>query len=144
MGFVINRCYSYQLAAANPTMRSFLEGKKKSIQEKLERSHVTLAHKRSHGVATVASYSQHLNREVPVELTELIYNDKMAALTAHVGSVDGETVVSKNEWPHVTLWTAEGVTAKEANTLPQLYLEGKASRLVIYPPVSISGPLEFF
>ncbi|VYS45357.1 unnamed protein product [Arabidopsis thaliana] len=133
-----------KLAAANPTMRSFLEGKKKSIQEKLERSHVTLAHKRSHGVATVASYSQHLNREVPVELTELIYNDKMAALTAHVGSVDGETVVSKNEWPHVTLWTAEGVTAKEANTLPQLYLEGKASRLVIDPPVSISGPLEFF
>ncbi|KAG7653470.1 tRNA ligase phosphodiesterase [Arabidopsis suecica] len=133
-----------KLAASSPTMRSFLEGKKKTIQEKLERSHVTLAHKRSHGVAAVASYGQHLNREIPVELTELIYNDKMAALTANVGCVDGETVVSKNEWPHVTLWTAEGVTAKEANTLPQLYLEGKASRLVIDPPVSISGPLEFF
>ncbi|KAG7536957.1 tRNA ligase phosphodiesterase [Arabidopsis suecica] len=133
-----------KLAAANPTMRFFLEGKKKTIQEKLERSHVTLAHKRSHGVAAVASYGQHLNREIPVELTELIYNDKMAALTANVGCVDGETVVSKNEWPHVTLWTAEGVTAKEANTLPQLYLEGKASRVVIDPPVSISGPLEFF
>ncbi|KAL1201941.1 tRNA ligase 1 [Cardamine amara subsp. amara] len=133
-----------KLAAANPTVRSFLEGKKKMIKEKLERSHVTLAHKRSHGVAAVASYGQHLNREVPVELTELIYNDKMAALTAHVGSVDGETIVSKNEWPHVTLWTAKGVTAKEANTLPQLYLEGKASRLLIDPPVGISGPLEFF
>ncbi|XP_010475570.1 PREDICTED: uncharacterized protein LOC104754968 isoform X2 [Camelina sativa] len=133
-----------ELATAHPTVGSFLEGKKKKIQEKLERSHVTLAHKRSHGVAAVASYGQHLNREVPVELTELIYNDKMAALTAHVGSVDGETIVSKNEWPHVTLWTAEGVTAREANTLPQLYVEGKASRLLIGPPVSISGPLEFF
>ncbi|XP_023644755.1 tRNA ligase 1 isoform X2 [Capsella rubella] len=132
------------LAAAHPTVRSFLEGKEKRIQEKLERCHVTLAHKRSHGVAAVASYGQHLNREVPIELTEFIYNDKMAALTAHVGSVDGETIISKNEWPHVTLWTAEGVTAKEANTLPQLYLEGKASCLVIDPPVSVSGPLEFF
>ncbi|CAH2038619.1 unnamed protein product [Thlaspi arvense] len=133
-----------KLAAENPTVRSFLEGKKKSIKEKLERAHVTLAHKRSHGVAAVASYGQHLNREVPVELTELIFNDKMAALTAHVGSVDGETIVPKNEWTHVTLWTAEGVTAKEANTLPQLHSDGKANRTVIDPPVSISGPLEFF
>ncbi|KAL0865271.1 hypothetical protein Bca101_044389 [Brassica carinata] len=133
-----------KLAASNPTVRSFLEGKKKSIEEKLERAHVTLAHKRSHGVAAVARYGQHLNRDVPVELTELIFNDNMAALTAHVGSVDGETIVCKNEWPHVTLWTAEGVTAKEANTLPQLYADGKASRLVIDPPASVSGPLEFF
>ncbi|KAL0723717.1 hypothetical protein Bca4012_038316 [Brassica carinata] len=133
-----------KLAASNPTVRSFLEGKKKSIEEKLERAHVTLAHKRSHGVAAVARYGQHLNRDVPVELTELIFNDNMAALTAHVGSVDGETIVCKNEWPHVTLWTAEGVTAKEANTLPQLYADGKASRMVIDPPASVSGPLEFF
>ncbi|KFK43107.1 hypothetical protein AALP_AA1G080900 [Arabis alpina] len=133
-----------KLAAANPTVKSFLEGKKKGIEEKLERAHVTLAHKRSHGVAAVASYGQHLNREVPVELTELIFNDKVAALTAHVGSVDGETIISKNEWPHVTLWTAKGIIAREANTLPQLYSEGKASRVVIDPPVSISGPLEFF
>ncbi|WZZ83844.1 hypothetical protein YC2023_104416 [Brassica napus] len=133
-----------KLAASNPTMRSFLEGKKHRIEEKLERAHVTLAHKRSHGVAAVARYGQHLNREVPVELTELLFNDKMAAFTAHVGSVDGETIVSKNEWPHVTLWTAEGVTAKEANALPQLYADGKASRLVIDPPASVAGPLEFF
>ncbi|KAJ4866805.1 RNAligase [Raphanus sativus] len=133
-----------KLAASNPTMRSFLEGKKKSIEEKLERAHVTLAHKRSHGVAAVARYGQHLNREVPVELTEFIFNDKMAAFTAHIGSVDGETVVCKNEWPHVTLWTAEGVTAREANALPQLYADGKASRMVIDPPASVSGPLEFF
>ncbi|XP_018490346.2 tRNA ligase 1 isoform X1 [Raphanus sativus] len=133
-----------KLATSNPTMRSFLEGKKKRIEEKLERAHVTLAHKRSHGVAAVARYGQHLNREVPVELTELIFNDKMAAFTAHVGSVDGETIVSKNEWPHVTLWTAEGVTAKEANALPQLHADGKASRVVIDPPALVSGPLEFF
>ncbi|CAH8386665.1 unnamed protein product [Eruca vesicaria subsp. sativa] len=133
-----------KLAASNPTMRSFLEGKKKSIEEKLERAHVTLAHKRSHGVAAVARYGQHLNKEVLVELTELIFNDKMAAFTAHVGSVDGETILCKNEWPHVTLWTAEGVTAREANTLPQLYADGKASRMVIDPPASVSGPLEFF
>ncbi|ESQ50769.1 hypothetical protein EUTSA_v10023078mg [Eutrema salsugineum] len=123
-----------QLVAENPRVRSFLQ-EKKSIEEKLERAHVTLAHK---------CYGQHLNREVLVELTELIFNDKMAALTAHVGSVDGETIVAKNEWPHIALWTAEGVTAKEANTLPQLYADGKASHMVIDPLVSISGPLVFF
>ena len=95
----------YATNIVNATIKSFLEGKKKRIEEKLERAHVTLAHKRSHGVAAVARYGEHLNREVPVELTELIFNDKMAAFTAHVGSVDGETIVSKNEWPYVTLWT---------------------------------------
>ncbi|XP_010542600.1 PREDICTED: uncharacterized protein LOC104815752 isoform X2 [Tarenaya hassleriana] len=131
-----------RLAETNPKVKAFLEGK--SIEEKLQRAHVTLAHKRSHGVTAVASYGLHLNRMVPVELTAILFNQKMAALTARPGSVDDETIVSRNEWPHVTLWTAEGVTAKEANSLPQLYSEGKATLVEINPPATISGPLEFF
>ncbi|KAF2321845.1 hypothetical protein GH714_003057 [Hevea brasiliensis] len=98
----------------------------KHLEHNLKKTHLTLAHKRSHGVTAVASYGMFLNQKVPVELTALLFTDKMAALEAQPGSVDGEKVVSKNEWPHVTIWTAEGVAPKEANTLPRLFSEGKA------------------
>lgn len=114
------------------------------MENTLKKAHVTLAHKRSHGVTAVASYGVFLNRDVPVHMTALIFNDKMAALEAEPGSVDGEQIRSKNQWPHVTLWTAEGVLAKEANLLPQLLSEGKATRIDISPPVKISGRLDFY
>lgn len=110
----------------------------------LTKAHVTLAHKRTHGVATIASYGVFLHKEVPVELTALLFTDKMAAFEAELGSVDGERVVSKNEWPHVTIWTAEGLGPKHANRLPELLAEGKATRIQINPPITIRGALEFY
>ena len=110
----------------------------------LLKAHVTLAHKRSHGVTAVASYGVFLHNQVPVELSALLFTDKMAAFEANLGSVDGERVISKNQWPHVTIWTAEGVAAKEANTLPELLSEGKATCIQLNPPVTISGTLNFY
>uniref|UniRef100_A0A7N1A6Z7 tRNA ligase phosphodiesterase domain-containing protein n=1 Tax=Kalanchoe fedtschenkoi TaxID=63787 RepID=A0A7N1A6Z7_KALFE len=129
------------VALENPDVEGFLKDKR--FEESLKRAHVTLAHKRSHGLAAVCSYAQFVNREVPVEITALLFSDKLAALEAHIGSVDGERIKSLNEWPHITLWTAQGVPPKEANTLPQLHSEGKATRIEISPPITISGPLEF-
>ena len=105
---------------------------------------MTLAHKRSHGIKAVADYGLFLHKKVPVELTALLYSDKMAAFEAIPGSVEGEKIDSKNEWPHVTLWTGEGVAAKEANMLPQLLAEGKANRIDFNPPISMSGTMEFY
>ncbi|RZS04510.1 hypothetical protein BHM03_00034856, partial [Ensete ventricosum] len=68
----------------------------------------------------------------------------LAALEAQLGSINGEKIDSKNEWPHATLWTAPGTAPKEANTLPQLVSEGKATRIDIVPPVTISGVLDFY
>ena len=68
----------------------------------------------------------------------------MAALEAQLGCVDDEQIFSKNQWPHVTIWTGEEVAPKEANTLPQLLSEGKATIVEINPPITISGPLEFY
>jgi hypothetical protein len=68
----------------------------------------------------------------------------MAALEAEIGSVDSEKAVPKNEWPHVTIWTGEKMAAKEANRLPQLLLEGKATRFEINPPITISGTLGLY
>ncbi|RWW31948.1 hypothetical protein GW17_00003403 [Ensete ventricosum] len=70
--------------------------------------------------------------------------DKLAALEAQLGSINGEKIDSKNEWPHATLWTAPGTAPKEANTLPQLVSEGKATRIDIVPPVTVSGVLIFY
>ncbi|XP_021746101.1 tRNA ligase 1-like [Chenopodium quinoa] len=116
----------------------------KNLEDTLRKAHVTLAHKRSHGVIAVANFGQFLNQKVDVELTALLISDNMAALEARIGSVDGEKIESKNEWPHVTLWTASGIAAKEASTLPQLVAQGKASRIEIDPPVVIVGEVDFF
>ncbi|WRX32160.1 tRNA ligase [Theobroma cacao] len=131
-----------KLSGENVKVEAFL--KYKHMEDILKKAHVTLAHKRSHGVISVASYGPYLHRQVPVELTALLFTDKIAALEARLGSVDDEKIVSKNQWPHVTIWSAEGVAPKEANTLPQLLSEGKASLVEIDPPITISGRLEFY
>ncbi|KAK8459100.1 hypothetical protein SEVIR_2G072500v4 [Setaria viridis] len=114
------------------------------LEDSLTKAHVTLAHKRGHGVAAVASYGVYQHQEVPVSFNALYYTDKMAALEAQLGAVNGEQIESRNEWPHATLWTAAGVAPKEANTLPQLAAEGKATRVPIEPPITISGVLDFY
>ncbi|OMO71211.1 hypothetical protein CCACVL1_18365 [Corchorus capsularis] len=131
-----------KLSGKNAEIEAFL--KDKHMENTLKKAHVTLAHKRSHGVAAVANYGLYLHRQVPVELTALLFTDKMAAFEAQLGSVDGEKIVSKNQWPHITIWTGEGVAPKEANTLTQLHSEGKATRVEISPPITISGTLEFY
>ncbi|KAL0436472.1 UNVERIFIED_CONTAM: tRNA ligase 1 [Sesamum radiatum] len=130
------------LGQKDPKVEGFL--KDKNLNSSLTKAHVTLAHKRSHGVAAVASYGPHLHRNVPIYMNALLFSDKLAALEASPGMVDGEKINSKNEWPHVTLWTAEGIAAKEANRLPHLLAEGKATRVEINPPIDITGVLEFF
>ncbi|XP_061359038.1 tRNA ligase 1 isoform X2 [Gastrolobium bilobum] len=129
------------LAETNPKIGSFLEDKHLG---NLNRAHLTLAHKRSHGIKAVADYGIFLHKRVPVELTALLFSDKMAAFEACPGSVEDEKIVSKNAWPHVTLWTGEGVSAKEANLLPQLLAEGKANRIDFDPPINIYGTIEFY
>ncbi|KAK9079407.1 hypothetical protein SSX86_001078 [Deinandra increscens subsp. villosa] len=123
-----------------PKVKTFVES---NIQNNLERAHITLAHKRSHGVTAVANYGRFVNQKVPVDVTALLLSDKLAALETHPGSVDGQKISSKNEWPHLTLWTAQGIPPKEANTLPELVLQGKATRFEINPPFTISGILQF-
>ncbi|XP_038693813.1 tRNA ligase 1-like [Tripterygium wilfordii] len=119
----------------NPKFEAFLKDKLCCLR----RAHATLAHKRSHGVTAVASHGFFLDRKVPVELTAFLFTDKMAALEAQLGSVDGEKKVSRNQW------TAQGVAPTEANALPQLHCEGKATRIEINPPITIiQGMLEFF
>ncbi|KAJ4725978.1 putative RNA ligase [Melia azedarach] len=130
------------LAGKDPNVDLFF--KDKDMEHNMTKAHVTLAHKRSHGVTALASFGPYVNRNVPVQLTALFFTDKMAALEAELGSVDDEKIVSRNQWPHVTIWTGEGVPPKEANTLQQLDAEGKATRIEINPPFTISGTLEFY
>ncbi|KAK1312273.1 hypothetical protein QJS10_CPA07g01100 [Acorus calamus] len=131
-----------ELAEKIPGARDFL--KDKDMESKLNRAHITLAHKRAHGVTAVASYGVFAQQNVPVHLTALLFSDKLAAFEAKLGAINDEKISSKNQWPHVTIWTGEGASAKEANMLPQLLSEGKATRIEIDPPVTISGTLDFY
>lgn len=131
-----------QLAQKDPRVEGFL--KDNNLKSSLTKAHLTLAHKRSHGVTAVASYGPHVNRNVPVNVIALLFTDKLAALEAEPGVVDDEKISSKNEWPHVTLWTAQGIAAKEANMLSHLHAQGNATRVEVNPPVTITGVLEFF
>ncbi|XP_057248037.1 tRNA ligase 1 isoform X3 [Beta vulgaris subsp. vulgaris] len=130
------------IAVRNPKVEVFFSDK--NLADTLNKVHITLAHKRSHGVIAVANYGQYLNRKVDVEFTALLLSDNVAALEARLGSVDGEKINCKNKWPHATLWTASGIAAKEASTLPELVSQGMASRIEIDPPVLITGEVEFF
>jgi len=133
--------YIMQLAESNPKIDAWLKDKN---LENLNRAHVTLAHKKSHGIKAVADYGIYLNKKVPVELAALLFSDKIAALEAFPGSVEGEKIISKNPWAHITLWTAEGVAPKEANMLPQLFAAGKATRIDFNPPIILSGTVDFY
>ena len=130
------------MAEKDTAVNSFLN--KIRLEDNLKKAHVTLAHKRGHGVAAVASYGIYQHQEAPVSFNALYYTDKMAALEAQLGAVNDEQINSRNEWPHATLWTAPGVAAKEANVLPQLASEGKAERVPIDPPITISGVVDFY
>lgn len=132
-----------QLGEKNSNVDAFF--KEKNIDASLKKAHLTLAHKKSHGVIAIANYGSVLHQDVPVEMTALYFSDKLVALEGHPGSSsDGEKVTSKNVWPHVTLWTDEGIAAKEANNLPQLFSEGKATKIEINPPITVTGTVEFY
>ncbi|KAK9732611.1 hypothetical protein RND81_04G010000 [Saponaria officinalis] len=131
-----------EIGTIHPEIEAYFRDK--NLADTVTKAHVTLAHKKSHGVITVANYSQFVDRDVDVKFTALLWSDTMAALEAQVGSVDGEKVNSKNDWPHVTLWTAPGVPAREANYLPLLVSEGKASRVELHPPTVVIGKVNFF
>ncbi|KAK8651389.1 hypothetical protein V6N13_140991 [Hibiscus sabdariffa] len=73
-----------KLSGMNTNVEAFL--KDKNIDDFLKKAHVTLAHKKSHGVTSLAAYSLYLHREVPVELNALLFTDKTAALQAQLGS----------------------------------------------------------
>ncbi|KQJ83582.1 tRNA ligase 1 [Brachypodium distachyon] len=131
-----------KVAEKDTDVSNFLNGIK--LEDNLMKVHVTLAHKRAHGVAAVASYSLYRNKKLPVSFNAFFYNDKMAALGAQLGMVNGEAIVSNNDFPHCTLWTVGGVAPKEANTLPQLVSQGKAKRVLIDSPITISGIVNFY
>ncbi|XP_042455915.1 tRNA ligase 1-like isoform X2 [Zingiber officinale] len=131
-----------KVACTDAKAKAFIEGK--NLSNSLMKAHVTLAHKRSHGVTSVASYGVFLKQNVPVDFTALLFSDKLAALEVQLGSINSEKIDSKNEWPHATLWTAPGTPPKEANTLSHLAAEGKATRIDIKPQITVSGVLDFF
>lgn len=126
----------HKLSLSNQHVQEFLSGKR--IESNLKSAHVTLAHKRSHGVPAVAAYGALCGSSVPVQLSALLFSDRLCALEAHI-CANNQGVSSKNDWSHVTVWTAEGIPPKEANSLPQLVPQGQACRIDFSRPFVIPG-----
>lgn len=131
-----------KIADLDSRAKIFLE--ERNVKSTLNSAHVTLAHKRSHGVTAVASFGVFCGQQVPVEFTAILFSDKLAALETHFGCIGDEKISSKNEWPHLTIWTGAGATPKEANTLPQLVSEGRAIRIDFKEPFTLMGTVNFF
>ncbi|KAH7445091.1 hypothetical protein KP509_02G106200 [Ceratopteris richardii] len=125
-----------QLAETSPEIQMYFLDKNFTMSS----AHITLAHKRSHGVAAVAAYGEICGVEVPVRLTSFLFSDKTCALEAQIIE-NQQGIVSRNQWPHVTIWTAEGTKPKESNSLPEVVRSGHASR-VDFMPIELSGVVE--
>ncbi|MCO5574341.1 hypothetical protein L7F22_028124 [Adiantum nelumboides] len=125
-----------QLAATNKELEKYFLGRMVIVNS----AHVTLAHKREHGVAAVAAFGEARGVVVSVKLKALLFSSKMCALEVQIMQNE-RGIYSQNEWPHVTVWTAQGTKAKEANALPLMVTRGHASR-VDFAPVTVSGVLE--
>ncbi|KAH7352715.1 hypothetical protein KP509_19G059900 [Ceratopteris richardii] len=110
----------------------------RGIDRSLQACHVTLAHKVSHGLPAVAAFGSSQGVVVPIHLTAFLFSEKMCALEAVIPANE-HNIASQNEWPHVTVWTAQGTRPKEANFLPQLVSEGRASRVSFSVPFIVNG-----
>ena len=75
----------------------------KNVKNTFNSAHVTLAHKRAHGVTAVATFGVFRGQQVPVEFTAILFSDKLAALETHLGCIGNEKISSKNEWTHLTI-----------------------------------------
>lgn len=128
-----------EVRVQNPQVEAVLS--MKHLKESLRTSHITLAHKNSHGAAALAAYAPLRGTETQLQLTALLFSEKLAALEVHLtpGSVS-----SKNEWPHLTVWTGPGMQAKDANMLPQLVAAGEAKRVDLEEPVTLTGRINFY
>ncbi|KAG6543229.1 hypothetical protein Mapa_015480 [Marchantia paleacea] len=130
------------ISAQSLQAQTYLSGK--SWRENLSKAHVTLAHKHAHGVAAVSAYGSLRASPAPVQFTALVFTDKLCALEVQLNAAGEEqTIKSLNSWPHVTVWTGQGMKPKDANALPALVDKGQAQRIVFPNPISITGTVDF-
>lgn len=125
----------------NPPVEAALSNK--NLKGSLGQAHITLAHKASHGGAAVAAYAPQRGSETQVQLTALLFSEKLVAVEVQLAASGEKAVVSKNEWPHLTVWTASGMKAKDANELPQMVESGEATRVEL-KPVTLTGLINFY
>lgn len=125
-----------QLAATNKELENYFCSRTVIVNS----AHLTLVHKHAHGVASVAAFGDVCGEAFPVKLKALLFSTEVCALEAEI--MENERgVYSRNEWPHVTVWTGHGTQAKEANILPEIVTRGHAYR-VDFEPVMLDGVVQ--
>eukprot|EP00271_Cylindrocystis_brebissonii_P006260 TRINITY_DN18972_c0_g1_i1.p1 TRINITY_DN18972_c0_g1~~TRINITY_DN18972_c0_g1_i1.p1 ORF type:complete len:1171 (+),score=244.92 TRINITY_DN18972_c0_g1_i1:325-3837(+) len=140
-----------EVAQRDARVADFLSGRETEIQHQLHRSHVTLAHHRSHGHAAVIEYAALEGAKVQMEAKQLLFNKHCAALHVHwesgasaggSGQRQQQQVVSATEFNHITIWLAPKAKAVASNDLPLEVECGESTRLEFEHPLQLLGKVE--
>lgn len=90
----------FQVSASDDKVKAYVTTR--GIDRSLQQAHVTLAHKKSHGVPAVAVFGGLRGVSVPIQLTAFLYADNMCALEANIPKNENN-ISSQNDWPHITV-----------------------------------------
>ena len=90
----------FQVSASDEKVNAYITTR--GIDRSLQVAHVTLAHKKSHGVPAVAVFGGVRGVSVPIQLTAFLYAENMCALEASIPKNEN-SISSRNEWPHITV-----------------------------------------
>lgn len=133
-----------QVSHVNKEAAGFLAQAQPASGTQLSKGHITLAHKRSHGVAAVASFASFLGQEVDLVITGLLFDERTAALAVDWSEERKEQGIrSLNPFPHITIWVNDGAKAMEANALADRAASGDATAIQLPNPLHTAGTVSF-
>ena len=112
--------------------------------------HVTMAHYSQLSQIEMRSrFGSVVDKEVRLKVSACLYGDTNVALSVSLPkSIEGEIPVplptSKNKYPHITVWFAEGSEAADSNKLPGMVAAGTAKAFQPIEEIAIAGRLSYW
>jgi len=114
----------------------------------VDMTHLTLCHYTQLSQGEIReTFRRLLGQEVALEVTTLLWNERIAALAVNVAqqSLDGSEVPRpQNEFAHITIWHRDDVSPAEANSLPGLVSSGQAQGFSLSEKISLTGKVSFW
>lgn len=114
----------------------------------IENTHVTLVHYSTMSQLEMrTAFGALEGKSVDISVDSFLFNEKVAAFSVSCARTtsDGDFVPeSKNAFPHITVFCAKGISAKEANELPEAVKKGTAKRIYLDKPCKLQGTVSFW
>ena len=146
---IIRQCTTLDSSALGGKLDqvSCVDGEYQSI-EFVGQTHVTMVHYKQLSQAKMrANFESILEKEVFVDVTGLLWNERIAALAVDVAAKieDGNEIPRpQNSFPHITVWHRDDVSPAESNDLPGLLATGHAHKISLPNKARLIGNLTFW